>query len=254
MIKRAVKHHAVIQGRVGCKYPNIGHGRGLGNLLWWWDGKSDRLHRRHDRGGTFHCDIVPRVDDVYRGRIEVSTGRASILPPLAIYAHTEPDKLLVPVSLVQRLRRLGGVFFYVDTKAGLRRLSAKTAVDARINEAKTKKVSLPEVGIFWIDDSGTMFADSVSLPDAEDSGAFKDYGNSHYVMWAKAVRTNPKWSGKEYEQIPRGRVVYKKDPKKPEFIVYMAKVSAKFKNKVIRRFHLPVGYVRFDFTDIHYQM
>jgi len=124
----------------------------------------------------------------------------------------------------------------------------------RINEAKTKKALTPEVGIFWIDSDGTMFADSVSLTDAEDSGGFKDYGSSHYVMWAKAVRANPKWKGLEYEQIPRGRVVYKKDPKKPEFIVYMDKGSSKFKAKVIRRFNLPAGSVRFDFSDEHYQM
>jgi len=117
-----------------------------------------------------------------------------------------------------------------------------------------KVASTPEVGIFWIDGSGAMFADSVPLPDAEDTGGFRDYGSSHYAMWAKAVRSNPKWKGLEYEQIPRGRVVYKKDPKKPEFIVYMAKVSVKHKSKVIRRFNLPAGYIRFDFSDEHYQM
>ena len=73
-------------------------------------------------------------------------------------------------------------------------------------------------------------------------------------MWSKAIRANPKWKGLEYEQIPRGRVVYRKDPKKPEFIVYMAKRSVRFKNKVVRRFNLPAGYVRFDFSDEHYQM
>ena len=73
-------------------------------------------------------------------------------------------------------------------------------------------------------------------------------------MTSKAVRAVPKWKGLEYEQIPRGRVVYRRDPKKPEFIVYMAKTSDKFKNKVIRRFKLPAGYVRFDFTDEHYQL
>lgn len=121
--------------------------------------------------------------------------------------------------------------------------------------ASSKKASQPEVGIFWIDDSdGTMFADSVSLEDAEQAGDFCDYGGSHYVVWGKAIRANPKWKGLEYEQIPRGRVVYKKDPKKPEFIVYMAKRSVKFKSKVIRRFKLPTEHIRFDFSDEHYQM
>ena len=121
--------------------------------------------------------------------------------------------------------------------------------------ASTKKGSPPEVGIFWIDDSdGTMFADSVSLKDSEQAGDFCDYGGSHYAMWSKVVRANPKWKGLEYEEIPRGRVVCRNDPKTPEFIVYMAKRLSKFKKKVIRRFSLPAGNIRWDFTDEHYQM
>jgi len=119
------------------------------------------------------------------------------------------------------------------------------------------KASLPEVGIFWIDDSdsnGTMFADSVALKDAEHAGDFADYGSSHYAMWIKAVRVNPNWKGLEYEEVPRGRVVCRNDSKKPEFIVYMAKRLSKYRNKVIRRFNLPAGNVRWDFSDEHYQM
>jgi hypothetical protein len=118
-----------------------------------------------------------------------------------------------------------------------------------------KKASTPEVGIFWIDDTdGTMFAESVTLEDAEDSGDFKDFGSSHYAMWDRAVRANPKWKGLEYEQIPRGRVIYRNDHKEPEFIVYMAKRLSKFKRNLISRFNLPAGHVRFDFSDEHYQM
>lgn len=141
-------------------------------------------------------------------------------------------------------------------KKMLQEIALRNAVSRfrRINAVTTKVASTPEVGIFWIDDSGTMFADSVSLPDAEDSGDFKDYGSSHYMMWVRAVRANPKWKGLEYEDVPRGRVVYKRDPKKPEFVVYMAKQSGKFRRRVITRFNLPAGYVRFDFSDEHYQM
>lgn len=121
--------------------------------------------------------------------------------------------------------------------------------------ASTKKALQPSVGIFWIDDSdGTMFAESVSLKDAEVAGEFADYGGSHYAMWIKAVRVNPKWKGLEYEEVPRGRVVCRMEPEAQVFTVFMAKRLSKFKKKVIARFNLPAKGVRFDFTDEHYQM
>ena len=112
---------------------------------------------------------------------------------------------------------------------------------------------MSEVGIFWIDDDGTMFADSVSLDNAEVAGDFRDYGSSHYVIWDKAIRANPKWKGKEYEEVPRGRVVCRIDLKKPVFTVYMAKRLSRFKKKVIRRLNLPAGQIHWDFSDEHYQ-
>lgn len=117
-----------------------------------------------------------------------------------------------------------------------------------------KKAAIPELGIFWIDDSGTMYAESVSLRDSEDYGDFRVFGGDHYSLWDKAVRANPKWRNMEYEEVPRGRVIYKKDPKKPEFVVYLPRRIAKHKGKVLDRFNLPAGHVRFDMTDEHYQM
>ena len=117
-----------------------------------------------------------------------------------------------------------------------------------------KKASPPEVGIFWIDDDGTMFADSVTLKDAEASGEFADYGGSHYAIWGKAVRLNPKWQGLEYEQIPRGRVVCRMDQGKLIFTVFTAKRLSKFKKKLIAQFNLPGKGVRWDYSDEHYQM
>jgi hypothetical protein len=116
---------------------------------------------------------------------------------------------------------------------------------------KTKAV--PRVGLFWIDTSGTMFVQSVSLRAAEDYGEFRVFGGSHYDLWRKAVRANPQWRDFEYEQVPRGRVVYRRDPKKPHFIVYMAKRILKFKGKVVSMFNLPSAYVRFDTADEHYE-
>ncbi len=119
---------------------------------------------------------------------------------------------------------------------------------------KKKQASSPEVGIFWIDDLGRMFAASASLRKAEDYGEFKVFEKGHLELWDAAIRANPKWRHLEYEEVPRGRVVFRKNQEKPEFIVYMPKRIGKYRTKVIGRFNLPSGHIRFDFDDEHYQM
>lgn len=117
-----------------------------------------------------------------------------------------------------------------------------------------EKASIPKVGIFWIDKDGTMFAESVSLLKAVDYGEFRIFEGAHFELWNKAVRANPKWKGLEYEDVPRGRIVYRKDPKKPEFIIYISKRIVKYKNKVMGRFNLPISHIRIDTSDEHYRM
>lgn len=124
----------------------------------------------------------------------------------------------------------------------------------KINLATGRKAATPKVGIFWVDDRGRMFMDGVSPRDAEDYGEFRIYDKGHFDVWGDAVRENPKWEGVEYGQIPRGMVVYHKDPKRPEFVVYMPRQIAKHKDKVMSAFGLPVGHVRFDYSDEHYRM
>ncbi len=102
------------------------------------------------------------------------------------------------------------------------------AMFRRKNAALTGKSSTPEVGIFWIDDFGKMFAASVSLPEAEDYGEFKIFEKGHLEIWDAAIRANPKWRHLEYAEVPRGRVVYRHTPKKPEFIVYMPRRIGKY--------------------------
>jgi hypothetical protein len=121
------------------------------------------------------------------------------------------------------------------------------------NKSRTRKASIPILGIFWVDDNGNLYSEGVTLRDAEDYGNFKIYGGDHYSSWSKAVSRFPQWRDMEYDEVPRGRVVYKKDPKNPEFIVSMKKKSGKHKSKIMSRFDLPMGHVRFDFTDEHYR-
>jgi hypothetical protein len=120
--------------------------------------------------------------------------------------------------------------------------------------AMSKTATLPEVGIFWIDAAGTMFAESVSIKDAEGYDEFKIFGGSHYDLWRKAVHANPQWKELEYEEIPRGRVVWHNTPKDPEFVVYLPKELVRYQGQVTSKFNLPSGHVRFDTTDEHYRM
>jgi hypothetical protein len=124
----------------------------------------------------------------------------------------------------------------------------------RLNAKDTKVASTPEVGLFWCDLVGNMYSETVPLPNAEDYGEFKILDTAHINVWDKAIRANRKWAGKEYEEIPRGRVVYHRDPKNPEFVIYMPKQISKFKSKILARFNLPTGHTRFDFSDEHYRM
>ena len=116
------------------------------------------------------------------------------------------------------------------------------------------KQTRPQVGIFWLDDTGAMYSESIPLRDAVDYGECRTFNGSHYDLWSRAVAANPQWQGLEYEEIPRGRVVCCKDARKKQFVVYLPPKILKHRNKIIATFHLPAASVRFDTSDLHYRM
>ncbi len=126
-----------------------------------------------------------------------------------------------------------------------------------INLARTKMASVPEVGVFWIDlETAKVYADKYRLPDADDVGTAKIGRRGHYDVWRSIQAQNPKWKGKEYEDIPRGRVVYFKDPKNPKFVIYTNPIvgKPKYVKAIATEFNLPYGYYEFDVTDEHYAL
>jgi hypothetical protein len=126
-----------------------------------------------------------------------------------------------------------------------------------INKDKMKRASVPEVGVFWVDvATGKVYADKSRLPDADDTGNAKIHTRGHYDVWRSVQVKNPKWKGKEYEDIPRGRVVYFKDPNNPKFVVYTNEIlgKPKFEKAIAAEFNLPYGYYEFDFSDDHYAL
>ena len=65
----------------------------------------------------------------------------------------------------------------------------------------------PRVGIFWLVD-GTPLIDCTSLTTAEDYGDFLTYPRSHIDVWEQCRLSGKVPAESEYEEFPRGRVMY----------------------------------------------
>ena len=114
----------------------------------------------------------------------------------------------------------------------------------------------PHVGIFWRIQTSTttpaFLVDSVSIEQAETYGDFLTHGG-HYEFWADMARLSAlelrnrnlpdvaKWS--EYQEWPRGRVVY--NVPSHRFILYADRKlqSAGMVKQIVKRFGLPADRV-----------
>ena len=65
----------------------------------------------------------------------------------------------------------------------------------------------PRVGIFWLVD-GTPLIDSTSLSEAEPYGDHLTHPRGHAEMWEQYQRGGLVSQEMEYEEPPRGRVIY----------------------------------------------
>ena len=126
-----------------------------------------------------------------------------------------------------------------------------------INKARRRQAVIPDVGIFWLDLAARkVYAVKTTLPEADDLAGVKVNPTGHYENWSLVVRQNPKWTHCQYEDIPRGRVVYRNTPRQPRFVVYAnpAADTARLRAAIATKFNLPHDYYEFDFTDEHYQI
>jgi len=64
------------------------------------------------------------------------------------------------------------------------------------------------VGIFWIY-KGRILSDSVPWSEGEPYGEFVNGLSDHCTYWVSVQRQLPELRRYEYEQVPRGRVVYR---------------------------------------------
>jgi hypothetical protein len=70
-------------------------------------------------------------------------------------------------------------------------------------------VATPEgrVGIFWLY-RGEIIADCVPWPEGDEYGEFMNGLSDHCTYWSAVQRRVPALRSYEYEQVPRGRVIY----------------------------------------------
>ena len=143
----------------------------------------------------------------------------------------------------------------------LRNLNAKYK---DINLKNIEKTITPRVGFFWVDiEDNKIYGKCINFDEGEllSSETFKylvhpDAG--HYDAWKEIATQNPKWKGIQYEDIPRGRVVFFLSPnvKRCEFRIYMCPVVKTncYEKMVCEEYNLPEDYYRFFYDDEHYYL
>ncbi len=110
----------------------------------------------------------------------------------------------------------------------------------------------PHVGIFWLVD-GKLVMDSTALSMSEDYGGFKIHPADHCSVWEKLQLREAVPADVEYEECPRGRVMY--DTKAQQFRLLADRCILKNKGvirDIISKMNLPSGNTDMG-TDSHYR-
>ena len=101
-----------IMKRTNLRYVDVGHGAGA--VIWWVD-NAGRIRTFVSTGKEFHHELNRKMDmDLrWRGRLEKTTGRTSLLPPIGTKPiHEDYDVLMaIPRKLMTGLKKMGGHSF-----------------------------------------------------------------------------------------------------------------------------------------------
>lgn len=121
----------------------------------------------------------------------------------------------------------------------------------------------PQVGIFWmiktVSGENILLSSGCDLEKADPYGDFLTFDASHYDTWEHWRKSSELSSeakeiviGYEYEDWPRGRIVY--DQIKSQFTLYADRrlMSPFTITSICERFHLPKDRVTVK-GDFHYQ-
>ena len=105
----------------------------------------------------------------------------------------------------------------------------------------SKKPSEPHVGIFWLFD-GTLIIDSTPVSRAEPYADSLGHSTGHIDHWALLQRKGAVPTGVEYEEAPRGRVVF--DRREDQFYLLADKCilhRPEVVQRIMESLHLPMG-------------
>ena len=107
-----------------------------------------------------------------------------------------------------------------------------------------------KVGIFWVF-KGKLLAATYPLQDGEEYGDAINGLTDHVKYWPQFQKLHPELRQLEYQDVPRGRVLFMQPTGK--FHVYMDKTLHSLKNKraLIKKFELPGPSTQF-LMDAHY--
>jgi hypothetical protein len=117
---------------------------------------------------------------------------------------------------------------------------------------KSRVAGTPEVGIFWILGKRILI-DGTPITEAEGYGDFKIHTTDHYSLWEKYQRVDVVPPDLEYDEVPRGRVVY--DTKTRQYTLLADPCILKSKplvNQIKAKMNLPENSTKVE-TDEHYR-
>ena len=125
---------------------------------------------------------------------------------------------------------------------------------ARNRRAKSEKeAGIPQVGIYWFDRGELLFHLTESWRDTPSHGGFRNTDQDHYRVWEQLSKHSPEHRDKEYDEVPRGRVIYREADQ--TFMVYGPRKlvrDRKFRRAVQGEFYLPAAKTKF-YADPHYE-
>ena len=117
---------------------------------------------------------------------------------------------------------------------------------------RAARITEPRVGIFWLVD-GKLLIDSTLLSAAEKYEDFRIHSGNHVSVWEKFQQNGTAPREMEYEEAPRGRVMY--NAKSQRFTLLADKCILKDKrivSKIMSEMNLPSKNMEKE-TDSHYR-
>ena len=110
----------------------------------------------------------------------------------------------------------------------------------------------PKIGIFWLV-QGKLIVLGIPFSDGAGYGEYATYGPSHYDKWRELQRSGVAPHECEYEEFPRGRVMFNRNT---ETFLLLADTcilgDKQMLNRVMQEMHLPKAKTISD-RDSHYR-